>query len=52
MEARGTVTSGEAIEICQYWIKYKGLTPEQLNISIRHFKTKLLTQTVKFQPSL
>ena len=22
MEARGTVTSGEAIEICQYWIKY------------------------------
>lgn len=32
MEARGTVTSGEAIEICQYWIKYKGLRPEQLKI--------------------
>ena len=32
MEARGTVTSGEAIEICQYWIKYKGLAPEQLKV--------------------
>lgn len=32
MESRGTVTRGEAIEICQYWIKYKGLRPEQLKI--------------------
>ncbi|WP_025289980.1 hypothetical protein [Bibersteinia trehalosi] len=32
MESRGTVTNGEAIEICQYWVKYKGVKPEQLKI--------------------
>ncbi|MEG9475744.1 hypothetical protein [Mannheimia indoligenes] len=31
-ETRGTVTQGEALEICQYWVKYKGLKPEQLKI--------------------
>ncbi|WP_419692875.1 hypothetical protein ACNHE2_10645 [Mannheimia haemolytica] len=32
IESRGTVTNGEAIEICQYWVKYKGVKPEQLKI--------------------
>lgn len=32
IESRGAVTSGEAIEICQYWIKYKGVKPEQLKV--------------------
>lgn len=32
METRDTVTNGEAIEICQYWVKYKGVKPEQLKI--------------------
>ena len=32
METRGTVTQGEALEIVQYWIKYKDVKPEQLKI--------------------
>lgn len=32
IESRSTVTNGEAIEICQYWVKYKGVKPEQLKI--------------------
>lgn len=32
METKHTVTHGEAIEICEYWIKYKDVTPEQLKI--------------------
>ncbi|WP_443092487.1 hypothetical protein [Basfia succiniciproducens] len=32
IESRGTVTQGEAIEIVQYWLKYKGVSPEQLKI--------------------
>jgi len=32
MESRGTVTQGEAIEIVQYWLKYKDVGPEQLQI--------------------
>ncbi|MFA9488984.1 MULTISPECIES: hypothetical protein [unclassified Mannheimia] len=31
-ETRGTVTQSEALEICQYWVKYKGVKPEQLKI--------------------
>ena len=31
-ESRETVTNGEALEICQFWIKYKGLKPEQLKV--------------------
>ena len=32
METRGTVTQGEALEIVQYWIKYKDVKPEQLKV--------------------
>lgn len=32
METRGTVTQGEALEIVQYWIKYKNVKPEQLKV--------------------
>ncbi|MBN6060165.1 hypothetical protein HYE54_09535 [Aggregatibacter actinomycetemcomitans] len=32
METRETVTQGEALEIVQYWIKYKDVKPEQLKI--------------------
>ncbi|AUI65584.1 MULTISPECIES: hypothetical protein [Glaesserella] len=32
METEKTVTQGEAVEICQYWVKYKGVKPEQLKI--------------------
>lgn len=32
MESRGTATEGEALEIVQYWIKYKKMKPEQLMI--------------------
>lgn len=28
MESRGTVTEGEALEIVQYWLKYKKMKPE------------------------
>lgn len=31
-ESCKTVTNGEALEICQFWIKYKGLKPEQLKV--------------------
>lgn len=31
-ETEHGVTQGEALEIYQYWIKYKGLKPEQLQI--------------------
>ncbi|OOF85083.1 hypothetical protein [Rodentibacter ratti] len=32
METRETVTQGEALEIVQYWLKYKDVTPEQLKV--------------------
>ncbi|QPB42172.1 hypothetical protein [Rodentibacter haemolyticus] len=32
METRQTVTEGEAIEIVQYWLKYKDVKPGQLKI--------------------
>ncbi|SEP87655.1 hypothetical protein [Basfia succiniciproducens] len=32
IESRGTVTQGEAIEIVQYWLKYKGVSQKQLKI--------------------
>lgn len=32
IETRGGVTQGEALEIYQYWIKYKRLEPNQLMI--------------------
>lgn len=32
LESRETVTNGEALEICQFWIKYRGLKPEQLKV--------------------
>lgn len=31
-ETRKTMTYDEALEICNYWVKYKGLRPEQLHI--------------------
>ncbi|MCL7741975.1 hypothetical protein [Actinobacillus pleuropneumoniae] len=31
-ETRKTVTQGEALEICQHWVKYKNVKPEQLQI--------------------
>ncbi len=32
METTETVTEGEALEIVQYWLKYKDVTPEQLKV--------------------
>lgn len=31
-ETKHTVTESEAMEICEYWIKYNEVTPEQLKI--------------------
>lgn len=31
-ESNHTVTQGEALEIVQYWLKYKDVTPEQLKV--------------------
>lgn len=31
-ESKRTVTQGEALEIVQYWIKYKNVKPEQLKV--------------------
>ncbi|MCQ9124323.1 hypothetical protein [Rodentibacter caecimuris] len=31
-ETNKTVTEGEALEIVQYYLKYKGITPEQLKV--------------------
>ncbi|SEQ64716.1 hypothetical protein [Basfia succiniciproducens] len=31
-ESKATVTQGEALEIVQYWLKYKNVKPEQLKI--------------------
>ncbi|OOF56191.1 hypothetical protein BKK56_04215 [Rodentibacter genomosp. 2] len=31
-ESKHTVTEGEALEIVQYWLKYKDVTPQQLKV--------------------
>lgn len=31
-ESVHTVSEGEALEIVQYWLKYKDVTPEQLKV--------------------
>ena len=38
-ETNETVSEGEALEIVQYWIKYKRIKPEQIMVIVNQYLT-------------